>query len=73
MASVTTPVMALKGFERVELKPGEARHVVVALSAEELAVLNREMKWAMEPGAFTVMVGASSADIRRTARFSIAK
>jgi beta-glucosidase len=69
VASVTTPVMSLKGFERVDLKPGETRRVVFVLNKDDLRILNREMHWVVEPGAFTVMAGASSADIRQRARF----
>ena len=34
------------------------------LTPEDLALLDKDMKWTMEPGDFTIMVGASSTDIR---------
>ena len=63
-ASVVTYDSVLRGFERVELKPGEARRVVFELKGEELQILDRDMKWRVEPGDFDIMIGASSEDIR---------
>jgi beta-glucosidase len=59
-ASVTRPVRELKGFERVTLKPGERRRVSFTLTPEHLGFWNREMRFAVEPGAFKVFVGNSS-------------
>jgi beta-glucosidase len=64
LASLARPVMELKGFARVSLQPGESREVIFTLSREHLQMLDREMKWVVEPGAFRVMVGSSSKDIR---------
>jgi beta-glucosidase len=66
VSSVTTPGIALKGFSRVVLQPGESRVVHFHLGHDELALWNREMKHVVEPGEFKVMAGASSADIRLT-------
>jgi beta-glucosidase len=64
LASVARPVMQLEGFTRVHLAPGEARDVAFTLSTGELRMLDASMHWVVEPGAFRVMVGASSKDIR---------
>jgi beta-glucosidase len=32
----------------------------------DLAILDRNMKWTVEPGAFTFRIGSSSEDIRLT-------
>jgi len=64
LASVTRPVMQLAGFRRVHLAPGEEREVVFELAAEQLELLDRDLRRVVEPGTFRVMVGASSADIR---------
>jgi beta-glucosidase len=61
----------LRGFERVNLAPGETKNVHFALSPEELQMLNRDMKWVVEPGWFKVMIGSSSTDIRQQGRFEI--
>jgi len=64
VSSVTTPVMALKGFSRLYLEPGEQRRVEMELTPEHLSLINKEMKRVTEAGDFELMVGASSADIR---------
>ena len=63
-ASVETPVQELRGFEKIELKPGEIKTVTFELDPEHLALYNRHLERLVEPGEFRVMVGASSADIR---------
>ena len=60
VASVTRPVRALAGFRRISLKPGEARTVDFQLSAKELGLYNRDMKFVVEPGKFRVFAGGSS-------------
>jgi beta-glucosidase len=60
VASVTRPVMELRGFERVHLKPGEKKTVTFRIGSRELQMLNRDMHWVVEPGTFDVMVGSSS-------------
>ncbi len=60
VASVTRPVRALAGFRRVSLKSGEARTVDFALTAKELGLYNKDLKFVVEPGKFRVFVGGSS-------------
>jgi beta-glucosidase len=64
LASVSRPIMELKGFQRISLNPGEQKQVTFALGPEELTMLNKEMKRVVEPGDFRIMIGASSKDIR---------
>ncbi len=71
LSSVVTPVKQLRGFEKVALQPGETQTVSLVLSPEDLCLLDREMHWVVEPGAFEVMVGASSADIRLRGEFRV--
>lgn len=71
VASVTRPVRELRGFQRVELEPGQSRTVTFALGPDDLAFYGLDMKRAVEPGTFTVFVGGSStADLQ--ARFEVA-
>ena len=64
-ASVKRPKKQLIGFERITLRPGEMRTVSFTLAPERLAFWDQERKaWIVEPGAFEVMVGSSSADVR---------
>jgi beta-glucosidase len=71
VSSVTTYEKNLRGFERVELAPGESKTVVFTLSSPDLALWDRNMRFVMEPGTFRVMVGSSSEDIRLTGQFEI--
>ncbi|MGA3260056.1 MAG: CIA30 family protein [Bryobacteraceae bacterium] len=67
VASVTQPVMQLKGFERITLKPGEKRTVEFTINSAMLSILNTDMHRVVEPGIFDVMVGPSSADTKKVA------
>ncbi len=64
IGSVVTPVKQLRGFEKVQLGPGEKRTVSFTLTPEHLALLDRHLEWVVEPGTFEVMLGRSSKDIR---------
>ena len=57
VSSVTTPVKALRRFEKVSLRPGEEKVVSFELEPEDLALLDENMNWTVEPGTFEVMVG----------------
>ncbi|HET7537381.1 MAG TPA: fibronectin type III-like domain-contianing protein, partial [Candidatus Didemnitutus sp.] len=61
----------LRGFERVSLAPGETKTAHFTLKPSDLALYNRERQWVVEPGRFTVMIGASSEDIRERGMFTI--
>ena len=64
LASVARPVMELKGFQRFTLQPGESKTISFVITPDLLSMLNAGMKSIVEPGAFTIMIGASSRDIR---------
>ncbi len=64
VASVTQPVKVLRGFKRVSLAAGESKRVTFTLSANQFAFYNRAMKYVLEPGKISLMLGSSSADIR---------
>lgn len=61
--SVTTPVMALKGFDKIALKPGETKTVKFTVTPEDIAIWNIDMKQVTEPGTFDVMIARSAADV----------
>jgi beta-glucosidase len=71
IASVTRPVRELRGFERITLEPGQSRTVSFTLRPDDLAFYNQRMQRVVEPGFFTVWVGASSMDDARPARFEV--
>ena len=64
LSSVTTYEKNLVGFERVHLKPGETKEITFPIDRKALELLNADMHWVVEPGDFTLMLGASSTDIR---------
>jgi beta-glucosidase len=71
MASVARPVIALKGFRRLHLEPGEARDVAFSIDPAALGLRDREGRWTVEPGAFRIALGASSKDIRLQGRLIV--
>jgi beta-glucosidase len=71
IASVTQPVMQLKGFERITLKPGEKRTVEFAVTPDILSILDADMRRVVEPGEFDLMVGPSS-DKTSTVKLTVA-
>jgi beta-glucosidase len=60
VATVTRPVRALRGFERVTLAPGQSRQVTFRLGESDLSLLDSSGRATVEPGAFTVWVSDSS-------------
>ena len=63
-ASSIRPVKELKGFELVELKPGESRKVTFAIDAELLQFYSARKTWEAEPGAFSLFIGSNSSTKR---------
>ena len=64
VGSRTRPVKELKGFQRVELGPGESREVSFTLNASDLAFYTASGRTEVEPGAFKVFVGGNSRDVK---------
>ncbi len=71
VASVTRPVKQLAGFLRLHLQPGETRRLRFRLDLSQLSFYDTDMRLVVEPGEVRVMVGASSADVRAEASFTI--
>lgn len=70
VASVTRPVMELRGFRKIRLEAGEKKTVTFTLTPDDLAFYDREMKRVVEPGWFTIFAGGSS-DRTQQARFCV--
>ncbi|MCY2685561.1 beta-glucosidase BglX [Salinimicrobium sp. TH3] len=64
VASTTRPVKELKGFELVELQPGETKEITFTITNDLLEFYNAEKKWTSEPGEFQVMIGGNSMDLK---------
>ena len=71
ISSVSRPVKELQGFRKVILNPGEKKKIGFKVTPEQLALLNQDMKWVVEPGTFKVMIGSSSEDIRVEGEFEV--
>ena len=63
-ASVVRPRRQLREFEHVFLKAGESKRVSLTLDADDFSLINARMEKVVEPGTFTIEVGAASDDIR---------
>jgi beta-glucosidase len=63
-SSVIRPEKELKGFEKVELQPGEEKTVTFTLDKRAFAYYNVDLKdWHVESGEFEILIGKSSRDI----------
>ncbi|GAB1197510.1 hypothetical protein APSETT444_006806 [Aspergillus pseudonomiae] len=71
LASVVVPNRLLKGFKKVVIPAGQSKTVKIPLKVQDLGLWNLRMKYVVEPGAFGVLVGSSSEDIRGNATFYV--
>ncbi|MEJ3652504.1 glycoside hydrolase family 3 C-terminal domain-containing protein [Actinomycetes bacterium KLBMP 9759] len=72
VASVARPPRELKGFTKVRLGPGERTAVTFPLTARDLSFWSiAKPGWLLEPGEFTIDVGASSRDLRLSTTISV--
>jgi beta-glucosidase len=73
-SKIDRPERELKGFKRIELKPGESSTVHFDLHTEDLSYWSPDKKaWVADPGTFEVQIGASSRDIRLKAPLVLAR
>ena len=73
-AKIDRPVHELKGFQRVELQPGETKTVEFRLNRTALSYWDPATKaWQADPGTFEIQVGASSRDIRLRSNLDLEK
>ena len=71
VSSVTTYEYDLRGFKRVPLNPGEKKTVHFTLHPDDLAILDKNMNWTVEPGKFMVMIGHSSEELDLKKEFEV--
>jgi beta-glucosidase len=63
-SSVVRPVKELKGFTKLDLKPGEQKQAVFTLDRRAFAYYDADLReWTVETGEFEISIGSSSADI----------
>lgn len=71
-STVYRPEKELKAFKKVYLEPGEERTVELTLDSRAFAFYNVAIHdWYVESGDFEIMVGASSRDIRLSAKVNV--
>ena len=71
--SVQRPAKELRGFERLTLAAGAKQTVSFKLPYDKLAFYDvKTHGFIVEPGAFDVMIGSSSEDIRATGQLEAA-
>lgn len=63
LASVSRPVIELKGLKKVHLNPGESKQVTIEVPVKDLQFLDENMKWIVEKGTYRIMVGNSSKNL----------
>ena len=68
--SYTRPWKELKGFERVELAPGEEKTVEFEITTKDLEFYTARGQWEAEPGEFKVYIG-SDATVQESATFTL--
>ena len=64
VASLIPDVKRLRGFEKVELQPGETKTVSFTVPAEELAFVGADGRWRLEEGDFRLSCGGQSVMVR---------
>ena len=72
VASIARPIKELKGFEMVELAPGETKTVEFTIDEKTLEFYGASDKWETEEGEFELMVGGNSEDLK-TVKFNFKK
>ena len=69
---VPRPVKELKGFVKVNLRPGETKKVSVTLDSRALSYYNVDgRQWRAEPGDFNVLIGRSSEQIELRGKLTL--
>lgn len=64
VGSITRPVQELKGFNKIELAPGETKNVSFNITPELLKFYNGDLKLDWESGDFQIMIGTNSKDVQ---------
>lgn len=60
LSSVATPVLSLKGFQRVSIAPGVTKTLHFNIDSSKLSLINKLGLTVTEPGHFRLMIGPNS-------------
>ncbi|WP_230637796.1 glycoside hydrolase family 3 N-terminal domain-containing protein [Chryseobacterium sp. LC2016-29] len=63
LASVSRPIIELKGFKKVFLKTGESKQISIEVPVKEVQFLDEKMNWIIEKGIYRIFVGNSSKNL----------
>ncbi len=66
VGSITRPMKELKGFEKIELNPGQTKTISFTIDEEMITFFTKNQKWEAEPGDFKVFIGTNSRDVQET-------
>lgn len=66
VASLTPDNTRLRGFDKIELQPGQQQTVTLHLAASDLAFVGADLKWRLEEGDFVASVGGLTTELRCT-------
>jgi len=73
-ASVPRPVKELKGFAKVNLRPGESKRVSMNLDRRAFSFYDVGKKnWNAEPGVFDILIGGSSEKVQLRGIFTLTR
>ncbi|WPU93141.1 glycoside hydrolase family 3 N-terminal domain-containing protein [Mucilaginibacter sabulilitoris] len=61
--SVSTPVMSLRRFSKIQIEPGEVKTVNFTINAKDIAIWNRQMKQVTESGTFDIMIAKAANNV----------
>ena len=64
VGSITRPVKELKGFQKINLQPGETKTVSFLITPELLKFYNYDLEFVVEPGEFQLQIGGNSRDVK---------
>lgn len=73
VGAVVRPVKELKDFQKIFLKKGESRTLRFTITKSALVYCNEQLQWVTEPGAFRLMIGSASDDIRLWEEFELVR
>ena len=66
------PPKMLKGFNKIQLQPGESSTVEFTLRDRDLSIWDIDVHdWKLVTGEFDIYIGTSSRDIKATTKFTI--
>ena len=65
VGSISRPLKELKGFQKIELEPGESKTIFFPIDEELLKFYNSNLEFIAEPGEFEVFIGPNSQDVQK--------